>query len=210
MAELELDFIHDKKNYLKPIPKGLAELLPKAVGLKKGYLRIIDATAGLLQDAIVLARLGGQIFAIERHPGVAAALAEALQKGQLAKGEGGEMLAPWLMNINLVHGDSREILGKLPRSDWPDVVYLDPMFKHSKSKSLPRKEMQVFRELVGEDLDFLELLATARRCAKFRVVVKTAIQGDPRLPSGANQISGKTVQFHIFQPTHSIDFSPSV
>ena len=209
LSDLTLDFVHDKKNYLKPIPKGQAELLPRAVGLKKGYVQIIDATAGLLQDAIVLARLGGQVRAIERHPMVAKSLAEALQRGQQEMSASGDSMAPWLSNIRLIQGDSREVLARLQESEWPDVIYLDPMFKHTKSKSLPRKEMQVFRQLVGEDLDFPDLLAKARSCAKFRVVVKTSTQGDSRLPLGANQLSGKTVCFHIFRPTHGLDFGPN-
>lgn len=53
-----------------------------------------------------------------------------------------------------------------------DVVYLDPMFPHRDKSALVKKEMQLFRPVVGDDPDASALLEAALACARYRVVVK--------------------------------------
>lgn len=54
--------------------------LARAVGLKKRTPTVLDATAGLGRDAIVLARLGCVVTAVERSPVLAAMLRDALDR----------------------------------------------------------------------------------------------------------------------------------
>ena len=66
-------------------------------------------------------------------------------------------------------GEAAILLRSLPP---PDVVYLDPMYPHRTKSALPKKEMRLFRLLVGPDDDAAALLAAARAVALRRVVVK--------------------------------------
>ena len=43
----------------------------------------------------------------------------------------------------------------------PQVIYLDPMFPHSGKSAQVKKEMAIFRDLVGSDPDADPLLAKA-------------------------------------------------
>ena len=54
----------------------------------------------------------------------------------------------------------------------PQVIYLDPMFPHRDKSALVKKEMRLFRPLVGDDDDAHSLLLAALDLASHRVVVK--------------------------------------
>jgi 16S rRNA (guanine1516-N2)-methyltransferase len=88
-------------------------------------------------------------------------------------------------------------------TDAPDAVVIDPMFPQKKKRSaLPRKEMVLLREVVGEDIDAADLLAAARACARQRVVLK---RGDDALELAAADwcIEGTTVRFDVWRCTES-------
>lgn len=139
--------------------------LLRAVGLKGSELPgVVDATAGLGQDAFALARQGAQVTLLERSPVVAALLEDGLDRA----GRTPE-LAATAARMRLVTGDALELLPQLPP---PAVVYLDPMYPLSEKRALKRKEMRLFRGLVGDDEDVEQLFAQAREVALERVVVK--------------------------------------
>ena len=195
-GDLSIDFVRDHKNYLRPLPKKAGELLPKALGFQKGYRKVFDATAGLLQDAVVMARLGFEVQACERQPQLAKLLKEALEKAR--QSTSGQVAFEWLARIKVLEMDSQIYLKELADALRPEVIYLDPMFQMKKAKSLPRKEMQIFRQMVGEDLDFPELFTLAQKKALHRVVVKTPLQGDLRLEKALYVYQGTKVQYHIY------------
>ncbi|MGJ8687280.1 MAG: class I SAM-dependent methyltransferase, partial [Spongiibacteraceae bacterium] len=93
----------------------------------------------------------------------------------------------------------QEYLQALAVDDFPDVVYLDPMFPMSKKTALVKKEMRLFHSLVGEDDGGEALLAVALQRATHRVVVKRPPKADylagrkPQL-----SVSGKAVRFDIY------------
>lgn len=147
------------------------ELVVKACGLKKmsGHVpMILDATAGLARDACVLVAAGARVLAAERSPVIAALLEDGFRRAR----EHAD-LAGLLARLEFRAGDSRELLAALAGSaDKPDVVYLDPMFPHREKSALVKKEMRVFRAVVGEDDDADTLLPLALAAAGRRVVVK--------------------------------------
>lgn len=158
----------------------LTQPLAKAVGIKKGSPdrpTIIDATAGLGADAWLLASLGCQVVAVERHPVVAALLDDALRRAA-------DHNLDIASRIQLSPGDSTAIL---PTLEKPDVVYLDPMFPTAR-KTLQKKAMRVLRRLAGEDGDSQDLFSQALCCAKRRVVVKRPTKA-PALGSAKPTIS---------------------
>ena len=146
--------------------------IARAVGLKRGRPTVVDATAGLGRDTMVLAFLGCAVTAVERSPILGVMLRDGLERAaQEAEGQG-ELERVLRNRIRLIIGDAREVLTQLPAQEAPEVVYLDPMFPPKKKTALPKKEMRVLRRLVGDDPDAGMLLETARRVARARVVVK--------------------------------------
>lgn len=165
----------------------------KAVGDAR---TVVDATAGLLGDAFLLAVAGYEVTAIERS-----ALVYLLAKDGLERAERDVRLAELLGGrLKVVHADAREWLAaRAGTAEAPDAVVIDPMFPPKKKKSaLPRKEMVALREAVGADLDAAELLAAARACARKRVVLK---RGDdaPELAKADWSIEGTTVRFDVWR-----------
>lgn len=153
------------------IAGGRRQLLARALGLaKRPDLRILDATAGLGRDGYTLAALGARVTLLERHPQIAALLADAharaLADPQLADAAG---------RIELVHGDARSYMAG---RHW-DSIYLDPMYPHTGKTALPQKEMQIFRDLTTGDPDAAELLDAALASARLRVVVKRPLRAPP-------------------------------
>ena len=128
--------------------------------------RLIDATAGLGHDALLMAWLGANVQLVGRHPVLWALLHSAQQ--QAAQDP---RLAATVARITLYHQDSVQYL----QQAQADVVYLDPMFpkaESSKAAPLVKKDMQILHRLLHDDLDLGEdLLAPARQIAA-RVIVK--------------------------------------
>jgi len=152
--------------------------------------RVVDATAGLGQDAFRLARMGYRVIAIERCTAIAALVRDGLRRLNETPQTLGERL-------QLVVGDACAILPTLtPR---PEAVYLDPMFPPKRNASAAtRKELKWLRELAGDDLDALDLFEIARRCASERVVVKRPDHAPPLVPNPAASIAGKLVRYDIY------------
>jgi len=157
---------------------------------------VVDATAGFLGDAFLLAVAGYEVTAIERS-----ALVSLLAKDGLERAERDPRLSELLGGrLKVVHADAREWLrARAGTAEAPDAVVIDPMFPPKKKKSaLPRKEMVALREAVGADLDAAELLAAARACARKRVVLK---RGDDasELTRPDWSIEGTTVRFDVWR-----------
>src|SRR5690606_9300822 len=70
-------------------------------------------------------------------------------------------------------GNAIEILSQL-KEKKPKVIYLDPMFPQKDKAALSKGEMEIFKNLVGPDQDFGQLLEVAKKVATERVVVKGA------------------------------------
>ena len=69
--------------------------------------------------------------------------------------------------MRLLEGSSIDWLGQAD-AEAADIVYLDPMFPHRDKSALVKKEMQVFRTIVGDDEDSGQLLAGALEHARYR------------------------------------------
>jgi 16S rRNA (guanine1516-N2)-methyltransferase len=164
---VRVDFLAGKAKHRMNYGGGKGQLLSKAVGAnKRAGLKVLDATAGLGQDSFVLATLGCDMTLIERSPIVAALLRDGIERGL----DGDDEVAGVLGRMNLVCADSIDYLQQL--AEPVDVIYLDPMYPHTDKTAKVKKEMAVFREIVGDDLDNEKLLTAALQKAIYRVVVK--------------------------------------
>ena len=180
------DFIAGKVAHRRRFGGGRGQPLARAAGLKKGRNPfVLDATAGLGRDAFVLASLGCRVTMVERSPVIAALLHDALDRA-LTYQEAGTIVR----RMDLLCADAVPYLDQLSEKERPDVIYLDPMYPRREKSALVKKEMRLFRRLVGEDMDSGELLAVARSCARYRVVVKRPIQAE----SLGNQAPSMAIQ----------------
>ena len=191
---IRVDFVSGAVAHRRLFGGGSGQMIAKAVGIQAGVRPIVvDATAGLGRDAFVLAELGCAITLIERQPLIAALLEDGMRRA-LDDAEVGPIVA----RMTLLCGNAIELL-----RDWeneaPQVIYLDPMFPHRDKSALMKKEMRLFRPLVGDDDDAPALLEVALALATHRVVVKRprkaqAIAGRP--PTYA--LEGKSSRFDIY------------
>jgi 16S rRNA (guanine1516-N2)-methyltransferase len=154
------------------------ELIARACQTSQ-HPKILDATAGLGHDGLLLAWLGADVTLLERHPVVHVLLQAALQQ---AKQDAA--FASVTSRITLVHAEASDYLRGLS-PDTFDVVYLDPMFPKSqqpdKKKAQVKKEMQILQILLSQqqELDAGDyLLALARQVAA-RVIVKRPRHAPP-------------------------------
>ena len=150
----------------------------------KDSTRVLDAFAGFGVDGLTLAGLGADVTLVERN------------------------LAVWLMLRSVAWGhpraticfaDSAELLqsGKV----W-DVVYLDPMFLSTKKSALPKRDLQILREIsdvAPSSKEYLvQLIEIARDSATDRVVLKRR-KNDPEAAKPNFSICSKTICFDVFR-----------
>lgn len=164
---VRVDFLEGAVAHRRLFGGGTGQMIAKAVGVQPGVRpQVLDATAGLGRDAFVLASLGCSMTLIERQPLIAALLEDGLARA-LQSAE----VAPIAAQMRLLQGNAIELLSAWT-DEAPQVIYLDPMFPHRDKSALVKKEMRLFRPLVGDDLDAPALLAAALALASHRVVVK--------------------------------------
>jgi len=197
---IDASFHGSGMDYRREKGGGRSELVAKAVGLKGNKCpTVIDATAGLGVDAFVLASLGCRVTLLERVPAVSALLQDGLARSRLVAAEQDDRLEAILKRMQLIEGDSVEYLNRLSEVDFPDVIYLDPMFPERRKSAAVKKEMQIFHKLIGSDNDAEEVFETALMRARDRVVVKRpriapALAG--RAPS--HVIEGKRNRYDVY------------
>lgn len=194
MKPLAVDFLSKTKEYRMRKSLVRNELIARAVGIKGDYLpSIIDATAGLGSDALILAHFGCQVKMIERSPIIWALLEDGLNRAHQSAPE-------WLPQLSLFCADAKHFLQMEAKNNrFVDVIYLDPMFPKRSKSALVKKEMRILKDIVGPDEDAEELFNLAKQYARKRVVVKR-----PRLAKTlTSQIpsivyKGKACRFDVY------------
>jgi len=164
---VRVDFLEGAAAHRRQFGGGAGQMIAKAVGIQQGVRpHVLDATAGLGKDAFVLATLGCEMDLTERQPIIAALLEDGL-----ARAAGDFDVGAIVSRMRLLQGNAIERMGAW-EGEAPQVIYLDPMFPHRDKSALVKKEMRLFRPLVGDDLDAPALLEAALKLASHRVVVK--------------------------------------
>ena len=173
------------------------ELLVRAARVKGAPqpLRAVDATAGLGEDALLLAAAGFEVTLVERDPVIAALLADALERAAVD-----ERLAPIAARMQLVCAESTAYLRSLEES--PALVYLDPMFPAKGKAALTKKKLQLFQRLEAPCSEEEALMDAACACRPLRIVVKRPLKAPAlagRKPS--HSVEGKTIRYDVIVPT---------
>lgn len=153
-----------------------SEMISRACNLGEKP-QLIDATAGLGHDSLLMAQLGAYVTLVERHP-ILFTLLEDAHKTAMED----SYLSKAVSRIHLVFSDSADYLKQQANlNNTVDVVYLDPMFPQrdqnqqaEKKQAQVKKQMQLLHLILPEDgeMDLGDnLLELAQKIAK-RVVVK--------------------------------------
>ncbi len=192
-----VDFVSGASAHRRKYGGGKGQSIAKAVGISSAYKpSILDATAGLGRDAFVLATLGCDVTLIERHPVVYLLLKSGLQCAQ-----GEAEIADIMARMRLMQGNSIDLLSRWDSmgQPQPDIVYLDPMFPHSTASAEAKKEMKLFRSLVGADLDEDQLWEQANSIARCRIVVKRPAKAPPLAGKAPSYVlAGKANRFDVY------------
>lgn len=170
------------------------ELLVRAARVKGGVRghRAVDATAGLGEDALLLAAAGFEVRLFECNPVIAALLEDALRRAALVPG-----LAAVVGRMQLAGGDSVSALPTLP--EQPEVVLLDPMFPARRKSASVKKKFQLLQQLETPCEDEEALMAAAFAAHPRKVVVKRPAKGPHlagRKPSYT--LTGKAIRYDCY------------
>ena len=190
------------------------EMLVRAARIRDadGPLTAIDATAGLGEDALLLAAAGFHVRMYEYNPVIAALLREALRKAAQDP-----ELAEAAARMELIEGDSVQALRALaeasasltdslmkedvsaacvPVSGRPDLILLDPMFPAKQKNALSNKKLQLFQKLETPCASEQELLKAAMAVRPLKIVIKRPLKG-PYLAGvrPGYSLSGKTIRY---------------
>jgi 16S rRNA (guanine1516-N2)-methyltransferase len=166
------------------------EPLARALGIKGDSKQTIwDATCGTGKDTLLINYFGGVLTSFERHPAIYLLLLDAKRRFPL--------------DFKLVFADASKLYNKLlTDSERPDVIYYDPMYPEksgSKKSALPRKEMRIFKEVVGEDADSVAFLEWALATARKRVVVKRALNAHEIKKNPTASYKGKSTRYDMYK-----------
>ena len=173
-----------------------SELLVRAVKGRGASrpLRVVDATAGLGEDAILLAAAGHSVQMFEQNPVIAAMLRDALDRAAQ-----NPALAEIVGRMTLTEGNSIDGLRSL--GEAPDAVVLDPMFPERKKSGLIGKKLELLQVLERPCEDEAALLAAAEAAHPAKIVIKRPQKG-PYLAGRTPGYSliGKAIRYDVIVP----------
>lgn len=195
IGDVWVDFAKGKSAYRQK-HQGKGKLpLSRACGIKQSHRpTIIDATAGLGQDAFVLAGLGCEVQCFEQQPILAALLADGISRAKNAE----TWLVEIISRLKLVQGQAELLLA----SAKADIVYLDPMYPHTQNRkhAKVKKGMQMFRLFPGTTSNEKTLLKAALKSAIDRVVVKRPDWANPLAELAPSYvIPGKNHRYDVYK-----------
>lgn len=167
------------------------ELLVKACKIKNADfpLTIIDATAGLGEDSLLLAAAGHNVKLYERDEIIAKLLEDTLERAK-----SNETLSDIVGRMELYKEDSIKALTCLNYK--PDIIYLDPMFPKREKTGLVKKKFQVIHVIEKPCEDGEELLNAAIAAGPKRIVIKRPLKAEflaNKKPSYS--IEGKSIRY---------------
>ena len=201
------------------------ELLLRAARIRNADrpLRALDATAGMGEDALILAAGGFRVDLYENDPVVAALLRDALKRaageeipeeedrGEKPEGHMDEdalkvrgsritnemVLKSAVSRMTLHEEDSIEAMRHL--EPVYDVIYLDPMFPAREKSALVKKKFQLIHELEKPCRDEEALLSAAMALRPLKLVIKRPLKGAylaGRKPDYT--LKGKAIRYDCF------------
>lgn len=168
------------------------EMLVRAAKTTETDLKGIDATAGMGEDAFLLAAYGYDMTLYEQNPVVAVLLKDALRRAKKHP-----QLKEIAGRMKLVEGNSVEELKT--RVDAVDLIYLDPMFPGRQKSGLINKKLQLIQKLEPPCSDEVELFEATIQAKPSKIIVKRPLKS-PFL-AGKNptyELKGKAIRYDCY------------
>ena len=189
-----LSYQGDFENMLHRVTNGRLqhEMLVRAAKSDKPGRTAIDATAGMGEDAFLLAAQGYEVTLFEQNPVIAVLLKDALRRAKKHP-----VLKDIASRMNLVQGNSVEGMSKL--LDPVDVIYLDPMFPARQKSSLINKKLQLIQKLEPPCSAETDLFDAAISASPSKIIVKRPLKSEflaGRKPSYT--LSGKAIRYDCY------------
>jgi hypothetical protein len=188
---LRLDFLNDRRNYLRKNSQGKKDLFLRALGFDHAGQRVVDLTCGLGRDTTYLAQQGMQVWSFERDPLLAFLFQSSLV---LQK-------PPSTEKINFCWADTMSCNFEFPPAE---TAYFDPMYPVSrKMKAKPRKEIEFVRHHLGSPVDlkpeeeFVARILEKKIFQRLTVKVHPHGQFDPGV-APHHVFKGESVVYHSY------------
>ena len=194
LAGFGLTYQGDFENMLHRVTNGRLqhEMLVRAAKSEKPGRRAIDATAGMGEDAFLLAAQGYEVTLYEQNPVIAALLKDALRRARKNM-----ILKEIAERLKLVEGNSVECMEK--QLDPVDVIYLDPMFPARQKSGLINKKLQLIQKLEPPCSAETDLFDAAIKANPSKIIVKRPLKSEflaERKPSYT--LNGKAIRYDCY------------
>ncbi len=174
LTDGELSMCGDFARILPRTQKGrlAQELLVKAAKRKTFGDRptAVDATAGLGEDAFLLAAAGFRVQLYEADPVIAALLTDSMRRA-LDESDMCEIVSRMTLHCE----DSIKAMKAM--TEKPDVILLDPMFPKRSKSALIKKKFQLLQQLEKPCGEEAELFDAAASAGAHRLLVKRPVKG---------------------------------
>ena len=164
--------------------------LKKAIGRTERPLRILDATAGLLGDSMIMLALGHSVTAYEQSKILYTMLNNELN--QFSETDSN------LLNFQLINSNVCET--KFSEESF-DVIYFDPMYPEDRASSARRSDLKKINsilEIEGLASEPESTFTYLRNIPSTKLIVKRPLKADAFEGSINYQITGKSVRFDIY------------
>lgn len=170
------------------------ELIVKAAKLKShaGTPVLLDATAGMGEDSLLLAAAGFCVKLYEYDPVIAALLRDSLRLAADVP-----ELSDVVSRMELFEEDSIRAMRNL--NYVPDVILLDPMFPERQKSGLIKKKFQLLQQLEKPCSDETGLFDAAAGLHPKKIVVKRPVKGPflaEKKPSYS--LTGKAIRYDCY------------
>lgn len=174
------------------------ELLVKAArqkGIRPESQWVIDATAGLGEDGILLAAAGYRVTCFEYDPVIAALFRDSLERAAREP-----ELQEIVSRMTLREENSISALHAMAGAEEvkPDIVYLDPMFPERQKTGMIKKKFQLLQKLERPCGDEEALVRAAIGCGAKRLIIKRPLKGPALAGLKADfSVEGKAIRYDV-------------
>lgn len=190
----KLTFQGDFDGMLRRVTEGrlLHEMLVKATKTDKTGLKAIDATAGMGEDAFLIAANGYDVTLQEQNPVIALLLKDAIRRAKKQP-----VLKDIVSRMHVVEGDSIDILNN--RLDPVDLIYLDPMFPGRQKSGLINKKLQLIQKMESPCSEEKALFDAAINAGPSKIVVKRPLKAPFLAEYKPNySLDGKAIRYDCY------------
>ena len=194
LSGYKLTYQGDFEGMLRRVSEGrlLHEMLVKAAKTDIENPKAIDATAGMGEDAFLIAASGYDVTLHEQNPVIALLLKDAIRRAKRQPS-----LKDIVNRMHVVEGDSVEILSN--RLDPVDLVYLDPMFPGRQKSGLIGKKLQLIQKMEAPCSEEDALFDAAIKAGPSKIIVKRPLKAPFLAERKPNySLEGKAIRYDCY------------